>query len=156
MRRTDKEISSREEVDAIMHECDVCRLAFAVSGEPYLVPVAFGYDGNCLYLHTAKTGKKIDCMTANNRVCFEMERNVALVTDDLKPCQWSFSFESVVGFGTVQELVTPEDKARGLNHVMAHYSGRAWEIPEPALQSTRVWKITVSSVSGKRAQEKST
>jgi nitroimidazol reductase NimA-like FMN-containing flavoprotein (pyridoxamine 5'-phosphate oxidase superfamily) len=154
MRRTDRDISSRGDIDAIIRSSDVCRLAFAVSDEPYLVPVSFGYDGHSLYFHTAKTGKKLDCIAANNRVCFEMERNVRLVTDDRKPCKWSFSYESVIGFGTVHELSSPELKAKGLNCIMEHYSGREWEFKGAEVSTTRVWEIRITSVSGKRSEHK--
>lgn len=154
MRKADREITSRAEIDAIIRGSDVCRLAFAVSDEPYLVPVSFGYDGDSLYFHTAEAGKKIDCIAANNRVCFEVERGVGLVEHPDKPCKWSFSFESVIGFGTVHELLTPEEKARGLNQIMEHYSGRRWAFDPAAMNSTRVWRISVSSVTGKRAEHK--
>lgn len=154
MRRTDKEITSRSEIDAIIRNCEVCRLAFSVSDEPYLVPVSFGYDGNNLYFHTAMTGKKIDCIAVNNRVCFEFEQNVCLERHPKKACSWSFSFESVIGFGVVHELRSPEKKTQGLNHIMKHYSGREWEFTGAEVGSTRVWKIMISSVSGKRAKQK--
>jgi nitroimidazol reductase NimA-like FMN-containing flavoprotein (pyridoxamine 5'-phosphate oxidase superfamily) len=128
VRRTDRQIDSRAEIDAIINGSDVCRLALAVADEPYLVPVSFGYDGKCIYFHTAKAGRKIDCIAANNRVCFEVERNVRLVTHERKACTWSFSFESVIGYGTVHELDTAERKAEGLNHIMEHYSGRTWDL----------------------------
>lgn len=154
MRRADREISSRAQIDAIIRGSEVCRLAFAVSDEPYLVPVSFGYDGNRLYFHTAKKGRKIDCIAGNNRVCFEMERNVRLVKHPQKPCKWSFSFESVIGFGTVHELSAPEKKAKGLNFIMEHYSGREWEFTEADVRNTRVWEISIASVTGKRSEEK--
>ena len=156
MRRTDKQIDSREEIDAIINGSDVCRLALAVANEPYLVPVSFGYDGQSLYFHTAKSGRKIDCLAANNRVCFEVERNVRLVTDPQKACKWSFSFESVIGFGTVHELDTPERKAEGLNRIMEHYSGRTWNLSENDMRNTRVWELVITSVTGKRSEEKET
>ena len=84
MRRTDREIITRKEIDSIIDSCDVCRLAFAVQNEPYLVPVSYGYDGEALYFHTAREGQKIDCIGANSRVCFEFERNVKLQTDVTK------------------------------------------------------------------------
>jgi nitroimidazol reductase NimA-like FMN-containing flavoprotein (pyridoxamine 5'-phosphate oxidase superfamily) len=156
MRRTDRNISSRADIDAIIRGSEVCRLAFAVSDEPYLVPVSFGYDGNRLYFHTAKTGKKLDCIAANNRVCFELERNVCLIKHAEKPCKWSFSFESVIGFGTVHELRAPEQKAQGLNCIMEHYSGRQWEFTGAEVGNTRVWEIRITSVSGKRSEHKDT
>jgi len=152
MRRSEKEIANREDIDAIIQGSEVCRLAFAVADEPYLVPVSFGYDGCALYFHTAASGRKIDCIEANNRVCFEFERNVHLVPSVDNPCLWTFSFESVIGYGTVTELVGPDDKAHGLNQIMLHYSGKEWEYEPLVLTMTRVWCIGIDSVMGKRSR----
>ena len=152
MRRADKEVTSRAEIDAIIHDSEVCRLAFAVSDEPYLVPVSFGYDGQSLYFHTARTGRKIDCIVANNRVCFELERNVRLIRHPQQPCRWSVSFESVIGHGTVHELHSAAEKAGGLNHILAHYSGGQHEVDTSALDRTRVWRLSIASLTGKRSQ----
>jgi nitroimidazol reductase NimA-like FMN-containing flavoprotein (pyridoxamine 5'-phosphate oxidase superfamily) len=154
VRRRDKEISAREEIDAVIHAATVCHLAFAVGNEPYVIPISFGYDGEALYIHTAKTGKKIDYIELNNRVCFELEANVLLQTDENDACKWTFTFESVIGHGTITELTTPEAKAHGLNRIMEHYSGREWEMGEASLATTRVWRISVDSVTGKRSIEK--
>ena len=154
MRRTDRKIVDRGQIDEVIRGSDVCRLAFAVANEPYLVPVSFGYDGRNVYFHTAESGRKIDCMAANNRVCFEFERDVRLVADSQKPCSWSFTFESVIGFGSVDELVSPEEKSQALNEVIRHYSGKTWEFDFGALDRTRVWRISIESISGKRAVRK--
>ena len=154
MRRTDKEIENRTEIDTIIRGCDVIRLAFAVDNEPYVVPLSFGYDGTCLYFHTARTGRKIDCIAANPRVCFEMERDVRLIEHPQKPCNWSFSFESVIGFGTVRELQAPEDKERSLNQIMEHYAGRQWPFDPSDTKGVRVWHLAIESVTGKRSKNK--
>lgn len=154
MRRHDKEVTSRQEIDAIIRSALVCRIALAKDDEPYLVPVSFGYDGKSLFIHTAKRGRKIDFITANNRVCFEFEANVSLQVDDNDACKWTFEFESVIGYGRVIELETSEDKAQGLNQIMLHYSGRKWDIDDAAAATTRVWRIDIESVTGKRSLEK--
>ena len=154
MRRHDKEIRSRAGIDDVIHAADVCRLALARDNEPYLVPVSFGYDGRSLYIHTAGKGRKIDFIEANNRVCFELEANVRLVRDEGEACDWTFSFESVIGYGTLSELVSPEDKRHGLNQIMQHYSGREWDIPEQRTAATRVWRINIEEVTGKRSAKK--
>ena len=154
MRRRDKEIGSRQEIDAIIRSALVCRIALADGTEPYVVPVSFGYDGGALYIHTAKNGRKIEFFDANNRVCFEFEDNVSLQTDDSDACKWTFEFESVIGYGTITELETAGDRARGLNQIMLHYSGREWDIDDDATATTRVWRIDIESVTGKRSQEK--
>jgi nitroimidazol reductase NimA-like FMN-containing flavoprotein (pyridoxamine 5'-phosphate oxidase superfamily) len=118
MRRRDREITSRDEIDAVIRAAEVCRIAFADHNEPYVVPVSFGYDGETLYIHTARTGRKLDFIAANNRVCFELEANVSIQSDEHDACAWTFEFESVIGYGTITELETPDDKARGLNQIM--------------------------------------
>ena len=113
MRRKDKGIPSRREIDAIIHGCDVSRLALAVENEPYMVPVSFGYDGAALFFHTAQSGKKIEFLESNNKVCFEFERNVRLQTSPDVACKWTFAFESVI----VEDLIVPVDdlaRYRGL------------------------------------------
>jgi nitroimidazol reductase NimA-like FMN-containing flavoprotein (pyridoxamine 5'-phosphate oxidase superfamily) len=154
MRRRDKEISSRQEIDAIIRTALVCRIAMAAAGEPYVVPVSFGYDGEAIFIHTAKSGRKIEFIEANGRVCFEVEANVSLQTDDRDACKWSFTFESVIGHGTITELETAEGRVNGLNQIMLHYSGREWEIDDAATATTRVWRIDIDSVTGKRSVEK--
>jgi len=154
MRRRDKEITSRQEIDAIIRTALVCRIALADGNEPYVVPLSFGYDGAALFIHTAKSGRKIDFIEANSRVCFELEANVSLKTDDRDACKWTFEFESVIGYGAITELETAEDKARGLNQIMLHYSGREWDIDDAASATTRVWRIDIESVTGKRSHEK--
>jgi nitroimidazol reductase NimA-like FMN-containing flavoprotein (pyridoxamine 5'-phosphate oxidase superfamily) len=154
MRRNDKEFSSRTEIDAIIRAADVCRLAFARDNEPYLVPLSFGYDGSALYFHTAPKGRKLEFIEANSRVCFEFERNIALIRNDNDACAWSFSFESVIGYGTVNELKRPEAKDYALNQIMRHYSGREWDIPEQRTDTTRVWRIHIESMTGKKSVEK--
>ncbi len=156
MRRRDREISRRSEIDEIIREAEVCRLAFAVDDEPYIVPVSFGYDGAALFFHTAKDGKKIDCIRANPRVCFELEHNVELVTHEAKPCDWGFAYESVIGHGTVIELSESEGKRHGLNQVMRQYSGREWTMDEASMDRTRVWRLDIESVTGKRSAKKDT
>ena len=61
MRRTDREITDRQELLDVMARCDVCRLALNdESGYPYVVPLNFGMEerDGTLYLlfHGAMTG----------------------------------------------------------------------------------------------------
>ena len=154
MRRTDKEIADRNEIDEVIRDAHVCRLAFAVNDEPYIVPISFGFDGRSLYFHTAMSGKKIDFMETNSRVCFELERNVEVRRHASNACKWTFSFESVVGYGSVSELDSIEEKIEGLNQIMLHYSNQRWEFEAANLGATRVWRVAIESVTGKRSHMK--
>jgi len=154
VRRRDKEITDREEINAIIRAADVCRLAFARDNEPYLVPVSFGFDGSAVFFHTAPRGRKLEFIEANKRVCFELEANVELREHEDDACAWTFEFESVIGYGTVVELTSNDEKTGGLNQIMRHYSDRDWVIEATAAATTRVWKIDIESLTGKRSSEK--
>ena len=78
MRRKDREITGRENIEPILQACKVCRVAMTgTDGWPYVIPMNFGYtwdeDGLTLYFHGGVKGKKIDSLKADPRVCFEMD-----------------------------------------------------------------------------------
>jgi len=154
MRRQDKQILDPAEIDAIIYKAEICRLALAIDNEPYLVPLNFGYDGEAIYLHTAGSGRKITFFETNPRVCFEFEGDCELVVDPHKACRWTMLFSSVIGYGRISELVSDEEKRFGLNQIMRHYSGTDWEFSASELPPTRLWRIAVESLSGKRSPAK--
>ena len=151
MRRQEKEIRTRDAIDAVIFDCQVCHLAMARENQPYLVPLSYGYDGRHIYFHTAPQGHKIECLKANPRVCFQMERRVRLINDADNPCRWTFHFESVVGQGTASEIRELVEKRNGLNQITAHYGAAPVAYNEAALAALSVWRIAISSVTGKRS-----
>jgi hypothetical protein len=153
MRRQDREITSREQIDNIIRQSQVCRLALSVEDSPYLVPLSFGYDGEAIFVHTASVGKKIEYFQANPRVCFEFEHGVQLRRDDQAACNWSFLFETVIGHGAIQELSEPADKEYALRQIMRQYSEQEWVFGLVQLSHVRVWKISIDSLTGKRSQK---
>ncbi len=153
MRRKDKEIQDQGDISQVIRKCQVCRLGLSQDNMPYIVPVSFGYDGKVLYFHSARDGKKIDILTANSNVCFEFESGVELISDENKPCSWTFSFQSVVGFGKAEEVVSQEGKVEGLKRVMEQYSDKEWDFPGMSLDGLRVWKINIESITGKQSKD---
>lgn len=156
MRRKDREITDPELISEVIRGSDVCRLGLAKENTPYIVPLSFGYDGNAIYFHTARVGRKIDFIESNRAVCFEFERGVQLRPDPTDPCEWGFSFQSVIGLGTIHELETLAEKVHGLDQIMRHYSGQDWELGEKSVGNLRVWKIVIETVSGKQSKDKAT
>jgi nitroimidazol reductase NimA-like FMN-containing flavoprotein (pyridoxamine 5'-phosphate oxidase superfamily) len=160
MRRKEKEITNPELISEIIRGSDVCRLGLAKDNTPYVVPLSFGYDGDAIYFHTARKGRKIRYMQANGKVCFEFERGVRPLPDPANPCEWTFSFQTVIGYGTIHELETVDEKAHGLNQIVthygAHYSGQEGAFGEASLAKIRVWKVTIETLSGKQSKDKAT
>ncbi len=59
MRRKEKEIADKSEIESIIRKSLVCRLGIVDAGLPYIVPLCFGYDNGALFFHSAKEGRKI-------------------------------------------------------------------------------------------------
>ena len=101
MRRNEREIKGRKDIDDIIKRCRVCHLAMCDDGQPYIVPLNFGYDGGFLYFHAAPEGRKIDIIKRNNRVGFEFDILHDIVTAE-QACKWGAKYESVMGSGTAE------------------------------------------------------
>ncbi len=131
----------------------VCRLAFAVQGEPYIVPLSYGFDEeqNALFFHTARQGRKNTFISENPRVCFEVEGRVALRTGGTQACSWSLDYESIVGYGTLSEVHGEEAKHRALCCLMRQQTGRdqAWTFAPEMVRATLVWRLDIDVMSGK-------
>ena len=155
MRRTDKEITDQKLISQIIENAQICRLGLAKDNIPYVLPVSFGYDGTAIYFHTAKEGRKIEFMIDNDRVCLEFEHGVQLIRNDNNPCKWTFSFQSVIGYGRVRELTELPERTAGLNQIMKHYSGRDWPFTAEDIGAIRVWRIAIESLTGKQSKDKS-
>ena len=150
MRRKEKEIQDRAEIEAVIRKADICRLGLSVDNQPYIVPLNFGFEGDCLYFHTDQVGKKIDMIRQNNSVCFELDVDCTPVRAE-NPCDWSMKYQSVVGYGTASFLEDPNDKRRALDVIMEHYSGRQGEYPENLLDRLAIIKVDIDSMTGKRS-----
>jgi hypothetical protein len=120
MRRNDKEITDQRIINDIFATAEVCRIAMVDNGEPYVVPLNFGYLDSALYVHSAAAGRKIDILKRGGRVCFEIE-SAAEITRHPEPCHWGARARSLIGYGRVEIITDLEEKKRGLDIIMAHY-----------------------------------
>ena len=95
-----RKITDINEIEGIIGKAGVCHLGLVDGNEPYVVPVSFGYERGALYFHGNLTGRKIELITKNNRVCFEMEVDVT-VKEAEQACDWGTRYLSVIGVGRI-------------------------------------------------------
>jgi nitroimidazol reductase NimA-like FMN-containing flavoprotein (pyridoxamine 5'-phosphate oxidase superfamily) len=151
MRRGEKEIRDRAEIDSIIRRSQVCRLGLSDNGQPYVVPLCFGYDGKALYFHCAKEGRKLDILRRNDKVCFEFDVVAGLV-EAKQGCDWGIGYQSVIGFGAAQVIEDVAQKRTALTHLMARYSRQSFVFPPETLTRTVVVKIEIDSLTGKQSK----
>ena len=150
MRRKDKAIVELAEIEEIVRKSLVCRLGLAEENRPYVVPLIFGFKDRTLYFHSAPEGKKIEILRKNSKVCFEFDLDHEVLVDE-KACKWGIKYRSVIGFGKASFVEDLEEKRKGLDVIMQHYSGRSFQYPEPAVENTVVIKVEIESMTGKKS-----
>ena len=144
-----KEITSdRNTIESIIGSASVCRIALSDGGQPYVVPVCFGYADNTLYFHSAPRGRKLDVLRENNAVCFEFDVDHEIVRSE-DACKWSMKYRSVVGFGRAFLVEDLEEKRGALDVIMSHYGGKPYAYPEATLRKTAVVRVEIHSMTGK-------
>ena len=150
MRRKEKEIVEKNEIEDVIAAAKVCRLAMAENGQPYIVPLCFGYADDVLYFHSAMEGKKLNILKQNNRICFEFDIDTEIKIGKIA-CQWGMKFRSVIGFGRAYFIEDPESKRSALDTIMRQYSSDAFEFPDKTIDKTTVIRVEIESMTGKRA-----
>ena len=150
MRRKEKEIVEKKDIETVIAAARVCRLAMSDNEQPYIVPLCFGYADDVLYIHSAMEGKKLDILKKNNRVCFEIDIDTE-VKIGKTPCEWGMRFRSVIGFGKAHFIDDAESKRSALDTIMRQYSNDAFEYPDKVMDKTVVIRVEIESMTGKRA-----
>ena len=149
MRRRDREITNLEDVEEIMKKAKVCRIGLVDNGEPYVVPLCFGYERGALYFHGAEQGRKIDIIKRNNRVCFETGVDVEPVIAG-NPCDYTMKYRSVIGTGRAYILEDEEEKLHGLRLIMEKYTDDNFTRNKFRLDNVLVIKVDIDSIHGKQ------
>jgi uncharacterized protein len=150
MRRKEKEITDRTEIEAVIAEAQVCHLAMCDGPRPYIVPMSFGYADNAFFFHCATAGRKLDVLRNNPEVCLELETRVGLKKGN-KACDWGIDFRSVIAFGRASFVESPEGKRRGLDFIMHHYAPGEFEYADAVLAKTLVIRVDVTHMTGKKS-----
>lgn len=130
MRRKDREITGRENIEPILQACKVCRVAMTgPDGWPYVIPMNFGYtwdeDGLTLYFHGGVKGKKIDSLKADPRICFELDCEEGLTGEGDLACRYSYAFSSIVGTAGSSSRRTMRRNGRALTSSCSTRPARA-------------------------------
>ncbi len=146
---TQKIIHDLQQIEEILSKAKFIRLALSDEDIPYIVPMAFGYKGNAIYLHSSLEGKKICILEKNSRVCFEADVETEVMTSD-DPCKYNVRYRSVIGYGQAKFLEDNAEKVEGLTILSEHYGKKGpFEFEEWKVNRLCVIKIEIEMMMGK-------
>src|SRR5262245_44534898 len=99
-KRRTKMISRMGETEsrALLSEKITGRLGCSDRDKPYVIPVNYLFDGECIYVH-ALPGRKINVLRANPNACLQV--------DEIKD---SYNWRSVIAFGHYEEIVNENER----------------------------------------------
>jgi nitroimidazol reductase NimA-like FMN-containing flavoprotein (pyridoxamine 5'-phosphate oxidase superfamily) len=148
MRRKDREITDRKEIDNILGSAKVLHLALSDNNVPFLVPVFYTYDGKSLYFHSAQAGTKIAILKKNPVACFEVSIDHGVIEDEM-PCDFEAKHRTVIGLGKAVFVTDEAEKIAALHRIVGLFTEKTFEFPKENLQRTLVVRLDIESIKGK-------
>jgi nitroimidazol reductase NimA-like FMN-containing flavoprotein (pyridoxamine 5'-phosphate oxidase superfamily) len=147
-------IDSRQEMEEILQEETIGYLGLSVDKSPYVVPLNYGYDNGKILFHCGLTGKKLDYLRSNPRVCFTVGRQSGEVRRhaDVDPCH--VDSESVICYGTARIIEDIEERQRVLNTFSRTFQPDAEEITLEAASKCCAVEITIGEMTGRKERER--
>lgn len=128
---------------------DLC-LAMHDGDYPYVIPLNFVRDGNCIYIHCAREGHKIDCIQRNANVAFTLAADVSIHQE-----KSTTYYKSLCGTGRAVLVDDPAEKGRALDALAHRYAALCpTPTPDAALARTGVVRIDIVNLVGKRSLPK--
>ena len=152
MRVSKKEIKDKTIIAELLLESPVGRLAtIGKDGYPVIKPLNFAYREGKIYFHSAREGEKIEHITGDNRVCFEVDLPITYVKSLSVPCKADYLYRSVIIKGKAHIVEGEDERLLALKYLMEKYQpeGGYGEFPEDKLQLTAIVGIDIEEMTGK-------
>jgi uncharacterized protein len=146
----------RASANAILDEALVAHVGFVVDDRPYVIPMAFGRDGDRLILHGSRSTRLLRALADGAPVCVTVTLIDAVV---LARSQFhtSMNYRSVVVIGTPRAIDDLDEKRRAMRAMVEHVApGRTTEARSPTdneLKQITVVEVPIREASVKARQD---
>ena len=150
-RHTERGRFDRSTVHAILDEAYLAHVGFVVDGEPRVLPMTYGRDGDVLYLHGA-VGNAMLRACAGAQVCVTVTLLDGLVLAR-SAFHHSMNYRSVVLLGEAAKVEDDTEKRRAfdvmVDHVLHGRTATARPPDDSELRSTLVLRLPIEEASAK-------
>ena len=145
-------ITDEAQIRQILDAGKILHLGLCAEGEPYVVPMNYGYvteNGRLtLYLHSAVKGKKLDMLRRNPKVYFSIDCD-RLPFEGKVACQYGLSYTALAGRGTAAILEDVEEKKQAMTILMKTQTGKDFSFDDRLVSIVAVIRIDVAEFSAK-------
>ncbi len=139
---------------SILDRSKVLHLGLVDDGQPYIVPMNYGYEMDeehrlTIYLHSSKVGYKLSVIRKSPKCCFELECGLQPFEGKVA-CQYGMVYESMMGKGTVTEVEDTEEKIKAMTLLMKTQTGKDFSFNDRLVSIVSVLRIDVTEYTAKR------
>lgn len=140
-----------ETIYGILDAAFLCHVGFVVDGQPFVIPTAYGREGDTIYLHGASTSRMLTQLATGIPACLTVTHLDGLVLAR-SAFHHSMNYRSAVVFGTAV-LVDEAEKERALFVISENILRGRWEESRKPiakeLKATAVLALKIESASAK-------
>lgn len=142
-----------ERAKRLLESTEMGHLATAAEGWPYVLPLAFAYDGAVIYFHCGE-GLMASLLAEESRACLGLTTSPRFVAGP-NPCEHSYRYESVLVFGEVTRLDEDSAREHALRLLLAKYHPQSAHEPFLADRFAGVvaYMLSIDALTYKRSPE---
>jgi nitroimidazol reductase NimA-like FMN-containing flavoprotein (pyridoxamine 5'-phosphate oxidase superfamily) len=152
IRHPERGVYDSERIHAILDEGYICHVGFAIDGQPYVIPTAYGRVGRQVYIHGSAASRMLRSLAQGVAACV----TVTLVDGFVlarSAFRHSMNYRSVVILGTARLVTDPAEKMEALRCLTNHMVPGRWEeVRQPSekeMLSTSVLALPLEEASAK-------
>ena len=142
----------KETVHGILDSALLASVAFVQDGQPVVVPMLYGRDGETIYLHGARKARVIRLLEETTTACLNITHVDALVFAR-SAFNSSMNYRSVTVFGTPRLIEDHAEKIRALRVITESTMPGRWDELRPPhdkeVKMTGVIALSIESASAK-------
>ena len=151
LRRKDRSVTDPKKIERILLAARIVHLGLVDDGHPYVVPLHYCYEyagvDLTLYMHSARSGRKIDVIGEGAPCFVELECDVDLDDGGSAPyklaCKYGSFYSSVMGEGTASLVTDEDEKVHALRLLMRQQTGRSFPITRLMAKPVAVIRVHV-------------
>ncbi len=132
---------SLEECADLLSTSKYGRLGMSINDLPYVIPMSFVYSDGMIFLHSKGRGKKIDLVSKNSNICFQIDR--------LDKDHWA----SVIVYGKAR-ISSDVNAKRKMFDIFSQkglggHGGKQFQMEELERIEMTIWEIEVLEMTGR-------
>ena len=152
------EIKSKEKIIEFLNQQETGRVcSIDKDGFPQIIPMNFVYANDAIYMHSHPRGEKLENMTKNQKVGFEVDQSLEFLpsyfSSPTDASQADTLYISVVIKGKATLVSDPKEKTLALNELMKKYQPEGgYEKMSPDMEVVKevaIIKVTPVTMRGK-------